>query len=312
MKNIAAVMLITSLVGLSALTLPPPAAAGISIGISVGIAPPPLPVYAQPIAPGPGYLWVPGYWAWSPDGYYYWVPGTWVMPPAIGLLWTPGWWGWSDGYYHWHDGYWDTQVGFYGGINYGYGYFGIGYSGGYWRNRNFHYNTAVNNINVTNIHNVYVDKTVIRNTSVNRTSYNGGTGGILAEPTPAQYSLASQHHIAATAPQINHREAVMHEPAQRFDTNRGWPAIHATPDALRPERPYMARPPSLIENSAMPPSRGDREREDRMEFNEHMREREREFDNQPERGRFEERIERGEMNGQPGRQPGHEGGFRHR
>jgi len=38
-----------------------PAAAQIGIGISVRIGPPALPVYAQPLCPGPGYLWTPGY-----------------------------------------------------------------------------------------------------------------------------------------------------------------------------------------------------------------------------------------------------------
>jgi hypothetical protein len=43
---------------------------------------PELPVYEQPICPGDGYIWTPGYWAW--DGEYYWVPGTWVMAPKSG------------------------------------------------------------------------------------------------------------------------------------------------------------------------------------------------------------------------------------
>src|SRR4030088_1729048 len=50
-------------------------------------APPPLPDYEQPPCPEEGYLWTPGYWAWS--GGYYWVPGTWGEPPRIGVLWTP-------------------------------------------------------------------------------------------------------------------------------------------------------------------------------------------------------------------------------
>jgi len=75
----------------------PSSAAQLAIGISVRIAPPPLPVYDQPICPGAGYIWTPGYWAYDPDNGYYWVPGTWVLAPAPGLLWTPGYWGWSDG-----------------------------------------------------------------------------------------------------------------------------------------------------------------------------------------------------------------------
>ena len=66
-------------------------------------------------------MWTPGYWAWGNDGYY-WVPGTWVPAPAVGLLWTPGYWGWSGGYYRWNVCYWGPHVGFYGGVNYGFGY----------------------------------------------------------------------------------------------------------------------------------------------------------------------------------------------
>ena len=41
------------------------ALAQISVGISVNFAPPPLPVYEQPICPGDGYIWTPGYRAWD-------------------------------------------------------------------------------------------------------------------------------------------------------------------------------------------------------------------------------------------------------
>ena len=100
-------------------------------------APPPLPVYDQPPIPGSGYIWAPGYWAWSTDVGWYWVPGTWVLPPAIGLLWTPAYWAYSDGAYVLYDGYWAPEVGFYGGIDYGFGYTGYGYEGGYWNDGPF-------------------------------------------------------------------------------------------------------------------------------------------------------------------------------
>ena len=35
------------------------------IRISVRFGPPALPVYEQPICPGDGYIWTPGYWAWD-------------------------------------------------------------------------------------------------------------------------------------------------------------------------------------------------------------------------------------------------------
>ncbi len=73
-----------------------PAAAQPAIIVSVQIAPPLLPVYAQPPIPEVGYLWTPGYWAYGQAGYY-WVPGTWVQPPIAGVLWTPPYWGWSNG-----------------------------------------------------------------------------------------------------------------------------------------------------------------------------------------------------------------------
>ena len=103
--------------------------------------PPVLPVYDQPPCPEDGYLWVPGYWAYEDDDYY-WVPGVWVEPPRSGdILWTPGYWAFTDGGYNWHGGYWGLHVGYYGGINYGYGYQGSGFYGGRWEGNSFHYMT---------------------------------------------------------------------------------------------------------------------------------------------------------------------------
>ena len=169
---------------LGLLILAIPAASFAQLIVSVAFAPPALPIYTQPMVPAAGYLWTPGYWAYGDDGYF-WVPGTWVMAPAVGLLWTPGYWGWSGNAYAWNGGYWGPQVGFYGGVNYGYGYGGVGYQGGYWNNGAFNYNRSVNNVDVTNIHNVY-NKTVINNTTVNNVSYNGGAGGITGPPDPGR------------------------------------------------------------------------------------------------------------------------------
>jgi WXXGXW repeat (2 copies) len=131
-----------------------PQAAQARVFVSVGIAPPLIPVYTQPLCPGDGYIWTPGYWAYGDDGYY-WVDGAWVLAPYVGALWTPGYWGWGGGGYFWNAGYWGPTVGYYGGINYGFGYFGTGFYGGYWGGNRFFYNRAYNHINVTNIHNIY-------------------------------------------------------------------------------------------------------------------------------------------------------------
>ena len=57
-----------------------PASSFAGVFISVGFAPPVLPVYVQPPCPEAGLMWTPGYWGYGPDGYY-WVPGTWVAAP---------------------------------------------------------------------------------------------------------------------------------------------------------------------------------------------------------------------------------------
>jgi hypothetical protein len=206
--------------------VPLAAEAGVIVGVSVNIAPPALPVYVQPPIPAPGYLWTPGYWSWAPSGYY-WVPGTWVMPPSAGVLWTPGYWGWSSGAYLWHGGYWGPHIGFYGGVNYGFGYGGVGYEGGYWRGNQFMYNTTVNNVRTVNVTNVYT-RTVVNAGPVNRVSFNGGAGGIVARPTPAELSAAHEPHAALTSEQRTHESMARNDESLRASVNGGHPAIAAT------------------------------------------------------------------------------------
>jgi hypothetical protein len=195
--------------------------------VAITIGPPALPVYEQPICPGDGYLWTPGYWYWDDDiADYYWVPGTWVLAPEVGFLWTPGWWGWGGEAFLWHEGFWGPTIGFYGGINYGFGYFGVGFAGGRWDGGHFFYNRAVMNVNVTEIHNVY-NTTVVNNT-VNHVSYNGGNGGIEAHPTPQEDAAARERHIPPIAAQTEHLQAARGNPQLRASVNHGKPSIAAT------------------------------------------------------------------------------------
>jgi hypothetical protein len=205
------------------------AAAFGQLSISVSFAPPELPVYEQPLCPGDGYLWTPGYWAYAgDDDGYYWVPGTWVMAPEAGLLWTPAYWGWGNNGYVFNQGYWGEQVGFYGGVSYGYGYYGDGYQGGRWQNGQFYYNRSASNVNVTSIHNVY-NTTVVNNTTISRVSYNGGNGGIGVRPTAQQESVAHERHVAPVAAQTQHEQQARSNPEQRASVNHGTPAVAATP-----------------------------------------------------------------------------------
>lgn len=227
-----------SILALMALALCWPAAAqvtvgigggGVGIGISVGFAPPPIPEYEQPLCPEEGALWTPGFWAWDEDDAdYYWVPGTWVMPPQPGLLWTPAYWGWDNGAYGFHDGYWAPEVGFYGGINYGYGYYGEGFGGGRWDNGRFMYNTAVMNVNPTVVRTVYVDRTVVVNNNGPRVSYNGGNGGTNARPTARDEQVAHAKHFPPAQPQMENRQAARSNPQLRASSNQGKPPVAAT------------------------------------------------------------------------------------
>jgi DNA segregation ATPase FtsK/SpoIIIE-like protein len=195
--------------------------------VAITVGPPALPIYEQPVCPGDGYIWTPGYWYWDDDfSDYYWVPGTWVMAPEVGFLWTPGWWGWGGDAFMFHEGFWGPTVGFYGGINYGFGYFGEGFAGGRWDNGHFFYNRAVANVNVSNIHNVY--NTKVNNVTVNRVSYNGGNGGVEARPTPQDEAAANGRHIAPVAAQTQHVQAARGNPELRASANHGKPPIAAT------------------------------------------------------------------------------------
>jgi hypothetical protein len=212
---------------LSLLMLAIPATAFAQIGVSIAVGPPALPVYEQPICPGDGYLWTPGYWAYDDSvSDYYWVPGTWIQPPEVGFLWTPGYWGWRGGGYFFNEGYWGENVGFYGGINYGFGYWGGGYGGGRWDHGHFFYNRSVNNIDVVNIHNVYNER--VENSNDNRVSFNGGKGGVEARPTSKQESAESQRHIPAVAAQTEHAQAARANPEQRASVNHGTPPVATT------------------------------------------------------------------------------------
>jgi hypothetical protein len=200
---------------------------GIGIGFNIGAPPPPLPYYTQPPAPFVNAIWTPGYWAWGPAGYY-WVPGTWVQPPSVGLYWTPGYWGYTNGAYGWTPGYWGPSVGFYGGINYGFGYFGTGFVGGFWNAGMFNYNTAVMNVNRTVIHNTF-NKTVINRNVCNhctRVAFNGGHGGINARPTSAQLE-ARRDGIAATREQRLHANEAAQDRSLAARVNHGRPPTTA-------------------------------------------------------------------------------------
>jgi hypothetical protein len=199
--------------------------AQVSVGVSIGVAPPEMPVYVQPPCPVVGYMWTPGYWAWGPNGYY-WVPGVWVAPPSVGLLWTPGWWGWEGGHYFWHGGYWGPHIGFYGGVNYGFGYYGHGFYGGRWEGGAFRYNTSVWAVNNNVIHNTYVERPA-EGPGASHAAFNGGPGGVTAAPSPAEESAMHENHVQPTSSQMSHEHSASMSHSQLASVNHGHPTTAA-------------------------------------------------------------------------------------
>jgi hypothetical protein len=197
----------------AALLLAPAPQAHAAVFLSVGIAPPAIPVYAQPLCPGDGYLWTPGYWAWGPDGYY-WVDGAWVEPPYAEALWTPGWWGFYGGAYLWYPGYWGRTVGYYGGVNYGFGYFGTGFYGGYWRGGHFFYNRAYGHFGPG-----------FRGAVYNRTyaGFSGRPGGAsFNSHPPAQYARGDNFRSTVHGAEFHGNAAAGNRSSESFHGNQGF------------------------------------------------------------------------------------------
>jgi WXXGXW repeat (2 copies) len=193
-------------------------------------APPPLPDYDQPPPPADGYIWTPGYWAWGSAGYY-WVPGAWVAPPYVGALWTPGYWGFYGGRYLFYPGHWGLHIGFYGGINYGFGYVGLGYEGGYWNSGQFFYNRVYNHLNTSVVHHVYSYNASNRARNVSRSSFNGGSHGVQARPRPSEVAASREPTAPRMSTQVQH--------ARSYATSRGQLAVQ---NHGRPATPAISRP----------------------------------------------------------------------
>jgi len=159
---------------------PQPAIDASADSVTANIAPPQLQDEVQPECPTEGYLWQPGNWAFNVNtGQYYWVPGVWAAPVQVGYLWTPAYWGFENGVYLYHGGYWGATVGFYGGLNFGYGYAGEGFVGGRWEDGHFRYNTAIMR---GRFHYGYEDRSAVFAGRRNYAGFNG-RGGIERGPS---------------------------------------------------------------------------------------------------------------------------------
>ena len=70
----------------------------------VPVGPPDALVEVQSVVPGPGYVWVEGFWEWHDR--WVWQPGHWARPPHQGALWVRGNWEHGQRGWRWHRGHW--------------------------------------------------------------------------------------------------------------------------------------------------------------------------------------------------------------
>jgi WXXGXW repeat (2 copies) len=75
------------------------------IGIEVGGPPPGVHAEVHVTSPGPGYVWVPGYWDWNSSDWV-WVPGAWLKPPHPHAHWVAPHYQHRRGHWKYHRGHW--------------------------------------------------------------------------------------------------------------------------------------------------------------------------------------------------------------
>ena len=81
------------------------ACAGASGRVYVRSGPPPIRAEVVGVAPGAGYVWVPGYY--RHDGRaYVWVAGRWDRPPRVRARWVPAHWERDRRDYYFVEGHW--------------------------------------------------------------------------------------------------------------------------------------------------------------------------------------------------------------
>ncbi len=179
---------------------------------------------------------------------------------VVGVYWTPGYWAFAGGGWIWSPGFWGPSVGFYGGINYGFGFFGVGFVGGVWAGNTFAFNTAVTNVNTRIVRNVYFNRVIVRHGTIvaggrvvgggtrvrsgtivgrgtvdrhgtirgSRVAFDGGHGGISARPTAAQRTIANGKRLGSTSVQRGHVAAAAQNRNNLLAFNHGKPPVTTT------------------------------------------------------------------------------------
>jgi len=98
-------MIVGTLLGVAGSAIP-----GVESTAEAGVvyvvrAPPPDRVEVRGEPPGPGVVWVPGYWAWN-GADFTWTPGMWRAPEPGFRTWVPGHWRHDRRGWFWMEGHW--------------------------------------------------------------------------------------------------------------------------------------------------------------------------------------------------------------
>ena len=239
------------------------------------------PVWAPAVAPG----WAPyryGHWAWIAPWGWTWVDAApWGYAPAHYGRWVfvGGYWGWCPGPVYVRPVYAPALVGWVGGPGWGVGVsfgvgFGIGGGVGWFPlgYREPYYpvyggRTIVNNVNVTNVTNVYNNGTINNGTVNNGTARpgtvntsNAGTvnyanrnvpGAMTAAPTSALANSEPIDKAGVTVPASEAAKAPMQSAAPVTPTRNSVLGPNAGSPASRP--PASASPHSVVTRQQPPP-----------------------------------------------------------
>jgi hypothetical protein len=99
------VLLVVSAALLAACFGPPYVSGG--VGIEVGGPPPGLRADVTIAAPGPEFVWIPGFWDWSPaSADWVWVPGVWQRRPHARAVWVAPRYERHRGHWRYRRGHW--------------------------------------------------------------------------------------------------------------------------------------------------------------------------------------------------------------
>ena len=94
-----------------------PVAQPAPVTVAAAVTPPPQPTVAVeappspqvevvPLAPGPEYVWTPGYWSIGVGGRWVWIGGRYVIRPHPHAIWVVGHWSRRGHGYVWIGGHW--------------------------------------------------------------------------------------------------------------------------------------------------------------------------------------------------------------